>query len=623
MANPYRPLEPARVAVDAAGTPRSLVYDDVYHSASGAFGQAEHVFLAGNGLPVRWRGRRRFTVCETGFGLGRNFLALWRAWRDDPHRCDRLDVVSFELHPFSRDGLSGLLLPSLPAPLRGLGDALAAAWPPLLPGLHRMEFESGCVTLTLAFGPVGKLARQIEASVDAFFLDGFSPAKNPEMWSPALFGQLVRMANRGATAASWCCASHVRKSLSDAGFLVSKARGFGRKREMTVAALRPTLGRPVSEGAAVSRVLIVGGGPAGAGVADCLALRGIETVVVDPVFVRGSGASQRGHLAAAVTPRIARDDDIGARLTRAGTARALWRWEALPGDARPLRCGTLEPAHSGEDAAQRRLTLDVLGFPRDWVRWVDSREASRLAGFAVPFGGVHFAEGRRVRPEPLLEALLARAGSACIPALVERLVRDDHGNWLALDERGGTIATAPVAVLANAARAAALIGSLPDAVRAPRILSMQDMPGQVSYFVPGPDLPAARLIVAGNGYWLPAVEGVGVAGGTYAAQDAPAAVTREGHLEIAGRLAALLGADPAAVLARLGTPDGWAGRRAVAARRLPVIGRVSGAEGLWAACGFGSRGLTWSALAGDIVAASLAGEPAPLERDLLKAIAPG
>src|SRR3546814_2926373 len=151
--NPYKPLVPASVEFDAEGILRSLAYGDIYHPGSGAFGQAEHVFLRGNQLPRRWAARDSFTVFETGFGLGRNFLALWGAWRADPARCTHLHVVSFEAHPFSRDDLAAILLPDLPARLRVLGEALVAAWPPLLPGLHRLELEAGALPLTLAFGP--------------------------------------------------------------------------------------------------------------------------------------------------------------------------------------------------------------------------------------------------------------------------------------------------------------------------------------------------------------------------------------------------------------------------------------------------------------------------------------
>jgi len=175
MSVTYVPLVPAKVDVDADGRLVSAVHGDVYHSPSGALGQAEHVFLGGNGLPQRWRGRASFTVCETGFGLGLNFLALWKAWRDDPQRPAALHFVSMEAHPFSRDNFAALLARHAPEPLAGLGRALAAQWPALLPGLHRLEFEHGAVTLTLGFGDAQVLAPRLGARVDAFFLDGFAP----------------------------------------------------------------------------------------------------------------------------------------------------------------------------------------------------------------------------------------------------------------------------------------------------------------------------------------------------------------------------------------------------------------------------------------------------------------
>jgi len=622
MTNPYQPLAPARVEFDARGTPRSPVYDDVYHTGSGAFGQAEHVFLRGNRLPSRWRGRSRFTVCETGFGLGRNFLALWQAWRTDPHRCARLHVVSFEAHPFSRDDLAEILLPGLPLELATRGRALAAQWPPLLPGLHRLEFDAGALTLTLAFGPVRKLARQIDAGVDAYFLDGFSPAKNPEMWTPELFGQLVRLANQGATAASWCCASRVRKELADAGFLVDKAPGFGSKREMMVAELRPSLGRRCSAGNTQEPVLVVGGGIAGAGVAHCLGLRGHDVLVADPVFDQGRGASQRGHLAAALTPLISRDDNARARLTRAGVASAMRRWAEFTGPARPVRCGTLELALSDDDERDRLDTLAFLAFPPDWARWVRRDEACSMAGVSVAAGGVFFADGQLVRPEPLIEALLDDERITCAARRVDRIERDDCGAWRAMDRMGMEIGRAPVMVLANASQARKLLASTPYLDGAMRVASMEDIAGQVSYFDAGENLDA-RVVIGGNGYWLPAVEGLAVAGGTYAMDARQPAVTALGHREIAGKVAGMLGLDAQRLFQRLSRDrPGWAGQRAVAAGRLPVVGRVPGAPGLWAACGYGSRGLTWSALAGDIIAAGLDGEPMPLERDLLGAIAP-
>src|SRR5690554_1789768 len=149
----HEPLQPGRLDFDALGIPVSARYGDVYHARAGAMAQARHVFIQGNGLPERWVGQESFTVCETGFGLGNNFLALWQAWRDCPGRPQRLHVVSFEAHPFSREDLA-VALAGHKGVLRDMADALLAEWPLLLPGIHRLEFEGGRLSLTLAFGRI-------------------------------------------------------------------------------------------------------------------------------------------------------------------------------------------------------------------------------------------------------------------------------------------------------------------------------------------------------------------------------------------------------------------------------------------------------------------------------------
>ncbi|HWH81019.1 MAG TPA: oxidoreductase, partial [Burkholderiaceae bacterium] len=134
------PIEPAELAFDADGTPRSPRYGDIYHPRAGAFTQARHVFLGGNELPARWQGRERFVVLETGFGLGNNFLATWQAWRDDPQRCERLTFISIERHPLTRDDMATAHRVS---PVPELAEALQRAWPPLTHNLHRLSFDAG------------------------------------------------------------------------------------------------------------------------------------------------------------------------------------------------------------------------------------------------------------------------------------------------------------------------------------------------------------------------------------------------------------------------------------------------------------------------------------------------
>ena len=233
-----RPIVPAHLQWTDEGVPFSDEFDDVYHPAAGALEQARHVFLAGNGLPERWQGRERFVVLETGFGLGNNFLATWDAWRRSEQRCRQLHFISIEQRPLTRDDLRAV---QRDASLADLASRLADAWPPLTPNLHRLSFDDGRVELLLALGDVAAWLPELVAQVDAFYLDGFAPAKNPQMWQARIYKAMARLAAPGATAATWTAARSVRDGLVSAGFDVTRASGRGGKRDITLATYTPAL----------------------------------------------------------------------------------------------------------------------------------------------------------------------------------------------------------------------------------------------------------------------------------------------------------------------------------------------------------------------------------------------
>ncbi len=224
------PLVPARLELAPDGTPVSERYGDVYHSVAGGHAQARHVFLGGNGLPARWRGLASFTLFETGFGLGLNFMATWLAWRHDPQRSASLEFISVEKHPFSAADLARAHL-AWPE-FEPLSTALCAAWPELIPGGHSISLDEGRVVLRLLFGDACEIMASLDASVDAIYLDGFSPAKNPELWSPVVCRLLARLAHPGTTLATWSVAGSVRRALAGAGFAVARCPGFAGKRQM-------------------------------------------------------------------------------------------------------------------------------------------------------------------------------------------------------------------------------------------------------------------------------------------------------------------------------------------------------------------------------------------------------
>src|SRR5215472_15550717 len=184
------PLVPARLAFDAGGVPYAEAYGDVYHSADGGPAQSLAVFLAGNALPGRWRDRSSFTVVETGFGLGLNFLVTCAAFLEDARAPSHLHYVSVEKHPFAKHDLAAAL--ARYAGLSPLAAELVSAWPLPLPGFHRLHLARGRVALTLLFGDAQALLPQLEARADALYLDGFAPEKNPDLWSPAIAKELAR-----------------------------------------------------------------------------------------------------------------------------------------------------------------------------------------------------------------------------------------------------------------------------------------------------------------------------------------------------------------------------------------------------------------------------------------------
>ncbi|MDQ2185382.1 FAD-dependent 5-carboxymethylaminomethyl-2-thiouridine(34) oxidoreductase MnmC [Alcaligenaceae bacterium A4P071] len=630
--SPTYALPDPLAALDNGGTLHSARFNETYHARTGAFVRATRIFMAGTDTSSRWRGTSRFTVADIGFGVGINFLTLWEAWRRDPQRPRSLHVLAFEGYPLAADDLRRALTALVPQAMMGDVHAMLAQWPARLPGVHRLEFEGGRVTLTLALGDLRHTLPQSDATVDAFFLDGFSPTRNPEMYTADVMAHLARQAAPGARLASWVTERAVVNALCAAQFDAEIVGGAGGGLMMT----QGTYAGPGRKAMTASpdHVLVVGGGIAGAGIAQALALRGAAVTVLDAAPAGVDQGVHAGHRAAALTPLISRDDDVRARLSRAGSHRAQARWLTLPGAAAPVRCGTVQLARDDAQVAVMADTVHRLGFPADWVRAVDAGQASALAGLDLARGGVYFSCGMRIDPHALIVGLLGTPGVKTVHADVRRLSQDAAGQWCAHGADDAIVAFAPIVVVANAADAPRLLAPFTEQV-CPGFAKMHALAGEVS-FLPAQHLRGGpRRIVGGQGYLLPATEGYCVAGSTYAHGAAVSAVTPDGRAVNIEKVRGLLagGADTLSGQSG-GTADwasmhsgpdqmpGWAGWRAVLPGRLPAIGAVPDRAGLWVATGYASRGLSWSALAGDLISATLFGEPSPLETGLQHAIAP-
>jgi tRNA 5-methylaminomethyl-2-thiouridine biosynthesis bifunctional protein len=266
--------------------------------------------------------------------------------------------------------------------------------------------------------------------------------------------------------------------------------------------------------------------------------------------------------------------------------------------------------------------LASLCFPQDWVRAVDQDEAGVLADMPVSRGGLFFADGMLVRPGVLIETLLTLPGIERRCAKAARLRR--HGvNWQVLDAQDRELAQAPTVIVANAGGALNLLSRSQVLESLPRLAQMQVMAGEITLLPTGALNGGPRCIVGGEGYLLPAQGPWCVAGSTYVDDASHAWIGAQGQGINLQKMAGLLCYMPGGVASLPpGTLPGWAGWRAVLPGSLPMVGELAHAPGLWLAVGYASRGLSWSALIGDVIAARLCGEPMPLESKLVGMIAP-
>ena len=611
--------------------PQSPDYGDPYHPRVGPAAQAQHVFLQGNGLPARWAGRSRLVILEIGFGLGNNFLATWRAWRADPARCQRLCFVAIERHPPLRADFAKAHAAS---PWPDLAQALLQTWPPLTPDVHALDFDNGRVQLLLAFGDVAAVLPGLRVQADAFYLDGFAPARNPAMWQPRVLAALGRKAAAGATLATWSVARELRAGLTAAGFAPQPAPGIGGRREITVAPWLPRFTPRALPSAAVTALdaVVVGAGIAGAAVAQALARQGLAVTVFDQHFEPAAEAS--GNAAGLFHGTVIADDGKYARLYRAAALQAQRAYglaveeHGVAGSARGLLRIDLRP---GGLAAMAAL-LQAQNLPPDYVQALSAEAASSLVGVQVNAPAWHYPGGGWIAPAAWVRHALNTPGVRFAGGVrVDRLLRDG-ASWVLVDSTGQQVASTPLLVLANAASAAHLLAPWGAAS-----WPLSHTRGQVTQWQG--DAPSGLTMpLAGEGYAIPLPSGGLLCGATRDAGEPGehGALRESDHRLNIDRLRALTG------LAAPADPSQWQGRvgwRLHADDRLPIAGALPlqamalnarqdqarllpRESGLFVITALGARGLTLAPLLARLVAAQATGGPWPLAQDLADAIDP-
>lgn len=579
-----------------------------------------------------WAHGAQWRLLATGWPAGHALLQAWHDWRADAHHPGHHPAHPGPASGARRPGLLHLacalpwplpresLLAAVPDHLQPLAQALAAQWWGLLPGQHRLMFDGGRVLFTVFVGPLDTALRETRFAADAIVL------ADPGADAPrdlSIVKALARLVRRGTLLVADHADESLRHDLRTAGFALEtspaggpQAHRNGRLRARFAPAWTPRTSLPAP--LAASRAIVIGGGLAGASAAASLARRGWQVDVLDAAPEPASGTS--GLPAGLMAPHLTPDDNLLSRLSRAGIRITLAQARELLEEGRDWQGGgTLE-----HRLRARTSTLDAEGFAADWSR--AATPAQRAAAFLPDDAPAAWhPQGGWICPGALVRAWLRTTGvtwrGGCRVERLARIGTADGGNgataptWQALDADGRPLAQAPLVVIAAALGSAPLSGNR---------LWLNPVRGQVSWAPQAPGQCLPPFPVNGNGHLLPDVpldgQRVWMSGSSYGRGEADRDERPADHLANLERLQALvpLTAQQLAPDFAAGRVRGWTGVRCASGDRRPLVGPLD--DGLWVSTAMGSRGLSFAALCGELLAARLHGEPLPLPLSLAAAL---
>ncbi len=641
------PITHAQLDWDDQGRPHSRVFDDVYFSDQSGLEETRYVFLEQNRLQERFASlpaTGRLVIGETGFGTGLNFLCAWQLFEQNAVAGARLHFVSVEKYPLSHADLQRAL--ALWPELQPFAEQLLAQYIAIHQGFQRLVLDNGRVTLTLLIGDVLEQLPQLDAQIDAWFLDGFAPAKNPEMWTAELFAELARLAAPGSTISTFTSTGWVRRLINAAGFKMKRTPGIGHKWEILRGeflgwptdtppppAPKPWFARPATL-TGERKALVIGGGLAGCATAASLAARGWKVSLLE----RHNGLAQEasGNPQGVLYLKLSAHGTALSQMIVAGFGHTRRLLEYLHRGVDWDGCGVLQLAFDAKEA-QRQMQL-AEAFAPDLLHVLNRDQAEAKAGIALAHGGLFFPEGGWVHPPALCQWQAGQPGISVLAHNDVLDLRNVDGQWQAWDgER--LLASAPVAVLAGAAD-----------VRRFADLPLKRIRGQITRLPQTAESQALATVVCAEGYVAPARLGEHTLGASFDFNNEDLTPTAADH---AGNLAMLqdISADLAQRL-QTDTTDpttlqGRAAFRCTSPDYLPIVGPLADSaafvqayaalrkdarsvpdttcpwlDGLYVNSGHGSRGLITAPLSAELLAAWLDNEPLPLPRSVAEACHP-
>lgn len=631
--------------------PFSTEFDDIYFSRDGGLAETEYVFMQQNGLPERWRDRKNFVIAETGFGTGLNFLTTVLHWLKTTDEKACLHYISIEKFPLSKVDIEQAL--ACWPELETVSGQLIENYPPAVKGFHHISLFNRRVVLTLVFDDAEESLPQIQANVDAWYLDGFAPGKNEDMWTAEIFKHIARTGTTGSrgktgtTFSTFTAAGIVRRGLQKVGFDVGKVKGFGHKREMLCGVLTkkmqypdakyrsPWFDLPTYKPKSSNHAIVVGAGIAGITTACSLAKRGWTVDIIE----RNEAIAQAGsgNPLGIVLPRISIGDSAERAFYDAAFLKTLRELKRLKQQYPKLdwQQGGVLQLGSTERIKKQITRLD---YAPELAQAMSAKSTSEVAGIEIDAEALYFPQAGWVNPAQLCRLLLKDAGDSV------RLKSNSHvesievvdGKWELRDGKQTLIAESETVILANASAARFFTQT--------SFLPLNYARGQISIIPSTVSSQKLSCAICHDGYIIPESNGNHVIGASFITGDDCAELREEDDRENIRQLRKSL---PDLFAGDISIVNHRAAVRATTPDRLPLIGPVADKkffaenyhdlhkgrpavkyasakylDGLYVNAGHGARGLTSAFLAAEVIASQLNDEPLAISSPVWQAVSP-
>jgi len=667
-------ITPADLVWDEQGLPRSRAFDDLYFSAENGLEESRYVFLQGNKLEERWlalNDNDQFVIAETGFGSGLNLLAAADLWLKTAPKTAQMHFISTELFPMRKPDLERTLAHW--TELADLSMNLLASYPDLTPGFHRFSLTDN-IHVTLIFDDVISALAELTPtlaselwdyknwSVDAWFLDGFAPSQNPNMWAEELFPLINRLSGDTATAATFTSAGVAKRGLKDWGFDIDKIPGFGRKREMLVANRNPQIKvdlasrkQPHRLASACwhlnaqktfkpSNVAIIGAGIAGCTTAEALSRRGVHCTLFDAGDIAsGASGNPQAALYARLSPGSAssKGGDLEDFCLHALEYAAGYYADRIQSEDLGNLCGLIQLARDEDEARKMQRIGERFEAAQEFCQQIDPASASNLSGLNICNTALYLPKSGWINGPNFCAHLIKRSGAILKSnTCVQTIARQAQANkpqfllYSGQEELGEFDAVILCTAMGTL--------SFPEASWLP----VRPIRGQISLLNRQPETSNLKTVLCQETYLTPVYQGLQSVGATYNLDTDSSELKDEDHQTNLTDLQKLLGLDKH-IDVEPQTLQGRAATRTTTPDYLPIVGSLPslhgfvdqyqiwrkdrkraipeahyGHKGIYLNLGYGSRGYTYAPICAELLAAKIAQEPEPLPNSISKALHP-